>query len=208
MLQDLFLPLYKKGYTDTMIAKELNLSNQTIGRFRHSLNLPKRTINDKYSSYISELVSQDLSDSEIGNQIGLCRHSVGRIRRKLHLPVCSKTTINLNYTNQDRIKSRIIAIAKYRAIKNNLNFNIKLADIELPEYCSIMNTKLEYKGNTRGNPNSASLDRIDNSKGYIKDNIQVISLHANTMKSNANFEQLSVFCNNILKMIELHSKKS
>lgn len=205
MLQNLFLPLYEKGYNDVKIAKELNSSPQTIGRIRNSLNLPK--IIPDYSDSISKLVLQDLSDSEIGKQIGLCRDRVGRIRRKLQLPTCSKTTINMNYTNIDRIKSRIIAIAKHRAMKNNLDFNINLNDIELLEYCPIMNTKLEYNGNTRGNPNSASLDRIDNTKGYIKGNIQIISLHANTMKNNANFEQLALFCNNILKMIKIYSKK-
>lgn len=207
MLQDLFIPLYEKGYNDVKIAKELNLSPQTIGRIRYSLNLPKAIPICEYSDCISKLALQDLSDSEIGYQIGLSRHRVGRIRRKLQLPTCSKSTIDLNYTNIDRIKSRIVAIAKHRAMKNNLDFDINLNDIELPEYCPIMNTKLEYHGNTRGNPNSASLDRIDNSKGYIKGNIQTISLHANTMKNNANFEQLTLFCTNMLKMIEIYSKK-
>jgi len=34
------------------------------------------------------------------------------------------------------------------------------------------------------------LDRIDNNKGYIKDNVWVISRKANTIKNNASLEEL------------------
>lgn len=44
-----------------------------------------------------------------------------------------------------------------------------------------------------------SIDRIDSTKGYTKDNIQVISSKANTMKSNASVEELRMFAYWVLR---------
>jgi hypothetical protein len=49
--------------------------------------------------------------------------------------------------------------------------------------------------------NSPSIDRIDNTKGYIKGNVIVMSTLANAMKNKASFEQLKSFSTNILKLV-------
>ena len=78
-----------------------------------------------------------------------------------------------------------------------IDFNIELEDIILPVKCPVLD--IEFVKGTKGDyQRTYSLDRIDNSKGYIKGNIWVISCLANTMKSSASIEQLLTFCSNIL----------
>lgn len=88
--------------------------------------------------------------------------------------------------------------AKQRAIKYGYEFNIEESDIIIPKICPILEVPiiLGSKGNYEY---TSSLDRIDNSKGYIKGNIQVISKKANSMKNSATLEELQKFCTNILR---------
>lgn len=82
----------------------------------------------------------------------------------------------------------LLHYAKVRAYKKGLDFNINLEDINIPSVCPILKTPFVY-----GTPFAASIDRIDSSKGYVKDNIQIISRRANQMKSNASFKELKEF---------------
>ena len=86
--------------------------------------------------------------------------------------------------------------AKKRAKDNNTDFNIDIKDIVMPVNCPVFKQytlKKEYSEKSGPKPWSPSLDRIDNSKGYIKGNVQVISNKANTMKGNATPEELLQF---------------
>lgn len=85
------------------------------------------------------------------------------------------------------IENILFMRAKQRAKKKNLDFNIELSDIFIPEYCPILNTpiKLYLEDMSQSNvsrANSPSLDRIDSKKGYVKNNIIVISYRANIVK--------------------------
>jgi hypothetical protein len=84
--------------------------------------------------------------------------------------------------------------AKSRAKEKHLEFNIDASDIMIPNVCPILHIELHNKkGSPGGCQNSPALDRIDNSKGYIKGNVRVISHLANMMKSSASEEQLINF---------------
>lgn len=92
-------------------------------------------------------------------------------------------------------------LAKSRAKRKGIEFSIELSDINIPEYCPYLGLSL-IPTSSLGAPNrwnTATLDRIDNTKGYIKDNIEVISWKANTMKSNATPEELVKFAKRILE---------
>lgn len=91
--------------------------------------------------------------------------------------------------------------ARSRAKKDGLEFNITEDDIIIPEKCPLLGIKLEL-GTKYDYDNSPSLDRIDNSKGYVKGNVWVISNKANSMKNSSSKEELLLFCKNILKLFE------
>lgn len=91
---------------------------------------------------------------------------------------------------------------KRRAKYNQIEWNLELDDIVIPQYCPLLGcelTRLQGQGLIWTN---ASIDRIDNTKGYTKENIQVISRMANSMKQHASKEQLIPFAKNILKQYE------
>lgn len=83
--------------------------------------------------------------------------------------------------------------AQTRAAKAKIDFELKKNDVIVPALCPVFEVPME-----RGTPYAPSLDRIDPTKGYLKDNIQVISRKANTMKSNASAEELRKFANWII----------
>lgn len=78
--------------------------------------------------------------------------------------------------------------ARYRARKYNIAFSLTLADITIPESCPILGMKLKV-GASRKDGASPSLDRIDNSKGYIPGNVCVISDRANRIKNDGTAEE-------------------
>ena len=108
-------------------------------------------------------------------------------------------TINKkHYHEETGIITHMLYAAQKRAIEKNLEFTIEREDIVLPTHCPLLET--EFIKGVKGDYNMTySLDRIDNSKGYIKGNVRVISMLANSMKNCATREQLEAFSKNILK---------
>lgn len=98
-------------------------------------------------------------------------------------------------------KLRLKVSPEYKAEiaeQRGLDFNLELEDIVIPKYCPILEVPFQF-GSKDDYSYSPSIDRIDNSKGYIKGNIQIISMKANTMKNSATPEELYNFCKNILR---------
>lgn len=88
--------------------------------------------------------------------------------------------------------------AKQRSVKYNYEFNIEESDIIIPEICPLLEIPI-ILGEKDSYENTPSLDRIDNSKGYVKGNIWVISKKANSMKNSATPQELTTFCKNITR---------
>lgn len=130
----------------------------------------------------------------------ICTNCGELFKRTNSMSICKKCNTNRIKTNS--IRSKMYRRAKYRAKNNNLEFNIDIVDIIIPKYCPILGIPLiANSGKSGGIKTSPSLDRIDSNKGYTKDNIWVISLLANQMKSQANNSELLKFAQWIINNI-------
>lgn len=87
---------------------------------------------------------------------------------------------------------------KYNAEKRGQLFTLERGDIEWVMKCPILGIELDYSSTTSTNDNAPSVDRIDSSKGYIKENVWVISNKANRMKNDATNSELIEFARAIL----------
>lgn len=91
--------------------------------------------------------------------------------------------------------------AKRNARNKGRPFTIETFDIVIPAYCPILGVALIVGSNDNcWHPHTASLDCKDPTKGYVKDNIWVISSLANRMKQNASREELIAFAEGVLKV--------
>ena len=89
--------------------------------------------------------------------------------------------------------------ATRRAKGKGIEFTICKEDIKIPTHCPYLGIPLvphRKRGDARRD--IATLDRIDPTKGYTPDNIEVMSWLANTMKNNASREMLITFAKEVL----------
>lgn len=116
---------------------------------------------------------------------------------------CKKCSVNLRAV-QDKSNPvqkqtcRMLNGARSRAKQKNILFNLDLDFLRsiVVSHCPILGVELAWSTNrlngNRALPNSPSLDRIDPARGYVKDNVWIISHKANCIKSNATHEELKL----------------
>lgn len=82
-----------------------------------------------------------------------------------------------------------------RAKRTGIEFSLVPEDLHIPPdlLCPVFGIRMQIATKQSNNPHSPSVDRIDPSMGYVKGNVQVISMLANRMKNNATKDQLHAF---------------
>lgn len=84
---------------------------------------------------------------------------------------------------------RMIARAKQRAKQRGLEFNLVDEDLhDLPKVCPVLGIELRASAKPQ-DTHAYSLDRVDNSKGYVRGNVVVMSYLANRLKNDGTAEQ-------------------
>ena len=82
----------------------------------------------------------------------------------------------------------LVAKAKKNSKKSGVDFSLTKDDLVMPETCPILGLKLRV-GKTSKQDYSPSLDRLYPEKGYVKDNVNIISWRANHLKNNGTLEE-------------------
>ncbi len=112
-----------------------------------------------------------------------------RIKHRKEKEIATGKPYQTNYSKD--MRKSLYYSCKNRSKRFGYDFNLDLSDIVIPEYCPILKHKI-----TPLSMYTASIDRIDNTKGYIKGNIAIISRKANIMKQDCSLEELEIFCKN------------
>jgi len=104
---------------------------------------------------------------------------------------------DMKWRADNRLKTLIFATKQTSKIKGLLH-DISIEDLVQVPICPLTGIEIDWtcSGRHLRNP---SVDRIDNSKGYVKGNVEIMSCLGNSMKSNATPEQLIFFAKEILR---------
>jgi hypothetical protein len=109
-------------------------------------------------------------------------------------------TYDITTKDIKQLWSQLKASAKRRGIPFNLT-PTDIDEIGIPVTCPILGMPLYFhKGKAK--QDSISFDRIDSTKGYTKDNVIIISLRANQLKSNGSIEEIESISNFYKKLNE------
>jgi len=97
---------------------------------------------------------------------------------------CKKcTVVRIKQLLGDNLERSIWIRAKARAEKKDMEFDLEIKDIVVPTHCPVLGILFEFNNTHCTKDSSPSIDRIDNTRGYTKDNIRIISFRANKIKS-------------------------
>jgi hypothetical protein len=165
--------------------------------------MANKKVSQEFLNKIKHLHSLGLDNKEIGSEVGRCRYTVLHHLKKMGLKSNYPRSVYRN--SKDKLLGTMIRNIKHSAKRRNIEFRLTKEDLILPTHCPVLGLELSYSGSPGFNKNDrATIDRIDNTKGYIPGNVWIISRLANTMKNSANLDQLKTFCEKIPNLIQNH----
>lgn len=155
--------------------------------------------------------------SRSGTRIWLCKCECGGIKKVISASLVGGMTRscgceahprhsnNSNWKGYGDISLDFYTTVKRNAIKRGIDFNVSI------EYLWDLFLKQDSKCNLSGLPLSfgrvvkdrvnrtASVDRIDSSKGYVQENIQWVHKKINIMKNTYSQEEFITLCKQVVK---------
>lgn len=128
------------------------------------------------------------------------RENVNRYNREAYERRGAKIRADIRaYKKRDRATAKAEGLfpvsfwsnKRWAAKKKGLEFSIERKDYPIPDMCPAFGIPLD----SRDTNHRPSLDRIDNSIGYIPGNVVVVSMKANTAKRDLTIDQLRQLAN-------------
>lgn len=172
----------KKRQKKFCSCKCMNVYNARIFKEQHKENNPEKWRVCDVCNVEKNIWQFSLFDKTRKTSIErktTCKNCAAAIKEKERRDRSWKTdAVNILYTN---IKSR--------AKRRGMEFTIEKKDIVIPDICPVLGISLERESRDKWR-NGPSVDRIDNTKGYIPENITVVSRRANILKKDATIDEL------------------
>lgn len=113
-----------------------------------------------------------------------------------------KSSWPTSFTPSQKVTALLQNIRR-RCIYKNIPFSVTLTDLTpLPMVCPDLHIPIEYNNRRSATHNSASVDRIIPSLGYVPGNVRIVSRQANVMKQNASPTQLVQIAKSWLTLFE------
>ena len=113
-----------------------------------------------------------------------------------------ESTSNHRHKNPNKRRlQKMVWAARTRAAAENLPFDLEWTDLVMPTHCPVLGFPLSQTFGPVAD-DSPSLDKFIPSKGYVSDNVAVISRRANIIKSNSSLEELQ----KLVKWMEAQSQ--
>jgi hypothetical protein len=119
-------------------------------------------------------------------------HAEYRRRNKRALARYARTTERKAQNRRRRTSPRgriqnVLRETKHRARTLGIAFDLTVDDITIPTHCPVFGIPIAFDKAREYVP---SIDRVDRTKGYTKDNIAIMSMRANRLKSDATLDEL------------------
>ena len=200
---DKFSEMYlNKSFTINDIAKEFAIGNRRVWVLAKSLNLPIRSEKkyktpnegDKFNrlTFFKETVGTGQ------RKYWQCKFDCGKIKEFPYWGVFSgktkscgcyqkEITSHNHWTGHGEISGKYWTEIKEGAKRRQLEFSLTIEEawdlfIKQNKKCNLSGLDIEFSRMRNKFPQTASLDRIDNSKGYHANNVQWLHKHVNSMK--------------------------
>lgn len=200
------------GLTNQQIAVRLGRTLSAIYGMTFKLDISSGT-NSSWTSdemiLLVKLCNEGLGYQEIADQLGKTRVAIKY--RKSKLGLCKKRR-KKTFSGDETYET--LSLAYFRGIdasadRRNLEFCITPQDaydrfVEQNGRCALSGCPI-YLNPKHGNKRrqTASLDRIDSTKGYLPDNIQWVHKDINRLKTNLEEGRFKSMCLAVVKTMEL-----